>query len=515
MTALDANDIARRDGVEGLRDIFDATAVEISHREPPRPLMRELPPPQPFPADALGEVLAPAARAIQDRVQTPLAISGQSVLAMATLAVQAHADLELPTGQLKPVANYFVTVAATGDRKSACDTEAGWPVRQYEKALRERRDLELPSFLNDLEAWQMARDAAKKKAKGDRNSIRAALDALGPKPEPPLEPLLTCPEPTFEGLCKLFAVGQPSLGLFAAEGGQFIGGHGMSQDNKLKTAAGLSELWDGTAIRRVRSGDGVTILPGRRLSMHLMAQPGVADMLFRDSLLADQGLLSRLLVTAPASTAGTRLWHREQPTTACDLKRYGSRILDILNTPFPLVRNNRNELEPRPLPLEQKARRLWIEFADRVELAIAPGGQFEAVKGLANKLPEHAARLAAVLTLVRDLQSATIHANEMQSGIILAQHYAAEALRLFGASQANPDLILAKRLLDWLHNSWPEPVVSLPDIYQRGLNAIANKATAGKLVAILEDHGWLERIKGGAVVSGQRRRDVWCVASSA
>jgi hypothetical protein len=29
------------------------------------------------------------------------------------------------------------------------------------------------------------------------------------------------------------------LGIFATEGGQFIGGHGMSEENKLKTAAGL------------------------------------------------------------------------------------------------------------------------------------------------------------------------------------------------------------------------------------------------------------------------------------
>ncbi len=74
--------------------------------------------------------------------------------------------------------------------------------------------------------------------------------------------MATCPEPTFEGLCKLLAVGQPSVGVFASEGGQFIGGHGMSDDNKLRTAAGLSSVWDGEPIRRVRAGDGSIILPG-------------------------------------------------------------------------------------------------------------------------------------------------------------------------------------------------------------------------------------------------------------
>jgi hypothetical protein len=186
-------------------------------------------------------------------------------------------------------------VAATGERKSASDTEATWPIRKREAALRATFDRDLPVYENDKAAWDTARKVAKKGGKGNRAAIKEALDKLGPPPTPPLMPMLTCPQPTFEGLCKLFACGQPSLGIFAAEGGQFIGGHGMSDDNKLKTAAGLSDAWDGSPIRRVRSGDGAIILPGRRLSAHLMAQPAVADILFRDRLLMEQGLLSRLL----------------------------------------------------------------------------------------------------------------------------------------------------------------------------------------------------------------------------
>jgi hypothetical protein len=49
----------------------------------------------------------------------------------------------------------------------------------------------------------------------------------------------------------------------------------------------------------------------------------------------------------------------------------------------------------------------------------------------------------------------------------------------------------------------------LPDIYQRGLNAIGDQATARKMVAILVDHGWLKPIPGGAVVAGHRRREAW------
>src|SRR5690348_4648061 len=105
---------------------------ERPRTEPPRPLMRELPPADPFPIVALGAVLAAAAEAIHDRVQAPLAMCGQSVLAAATLAVQGHTDVELPTGQKRPLTNFYLTIAATGERKTAVDTEALWPIRKRE-----------------------------------------------------------------------------------------------------------------------------------------------------------------------------------------------------------------------------------------------------------------------------------------------------------------------------------------------------------------------------------------------
>jgi hypothetical protein len=235
----------------------------------------------------------------------------------------------------------------------------------------------------------------------------------------------------------------------------------------------------------------------------------VADIWLRDRLLAGQGLLSRLLISSPDSAAGTRFQRDERPETDSVLKRYGARLLDILEAPLPLAQGKANELVPRPLPLSPEAGKLWRGFADYVEQAIAPNGALETVRGLANKLPEHAGRLGAVLTLVRNIEAGEITGAEMEAGIALAEHYVAEALRLFGASRINGDLRLAQRLLDWLLNQWTEPNISLPDIYQRGLNAIGDQATARKLVGIIEEHGWLAKIPQGAVVFGQRRREAW------
>ncbi len=499
------------DGAGAERVLSIVNAAEEVTPEPPRPLAREIPPADPFPVDALGSILAPAALAIHDRVQAPIAICAQSVFGAATLAAQGYADVVLPIGpgQNKPLSNYFITVAETGERKSACDAEAMRPIRMHETALRAIYNLDLANYANAKAAFDAARQAAIKSGKGSRAAIKVALDAIGPGPIEPLLPLLTCPEPTYEGLCRVLAHGQPSIGVFAAEGGQFVGGHGMSDEARLRTAAGLSAAWDGETIRRVRATSDITNLHGRRVAMHLMVQPFVASILLRDPLLAGQGFLSRLLISGPDSAMGTRMSHDEAPETVRDLDLYDARLLYILNTPFPLAQGQNNELQPRPLPLSPTAQSIWLGFADHIEREITPGGGLELAKGLANKLPEHAARMAAVLSLMQDIYAGDIADTEMAAGIELAQHYATEALRLHGFSCVGEGLRRAQELLDWLLLRWKEPVVSLPDIYQRGPNSIRDANTAKSAVSILDEHGWLAKIPQGATVARVRRKDAW------
>lgn len=501
--ALISLDEARR------RHVADRARADAHNVEPPRPLMKELPPADPFPVEELGAVLGRAAVAIHDRVQAPLAICAQAVLAAATLAVQGHADVVLPIGpkgQARPISNFYCTIAASGERKSACDAEATRAIRAHEARLREKYREVLPDYFNDRDAWKKVRQVALRKK--DREAIKAELDACGPEPKAPLEPLLLAPDPTYEGLCRLFSVGQPSLGLVSAEGGQFIGGYSMSDDNKLATASGLSTLWDGEAIRRVRASEGAALLPGRRLTAHLMVQPGVADIMCGDALLAEQGLLSRMLVSAPESRSGSRFRRDENPASADALREYNERLTDILLAPFPLAEGTLNELQPRRLMMSPGAQHVWERFVDHVEQDVGINGRLESIKGLANKLPEHAARIAAVLILVENLYAVEIDQDTMSDAIVIVQHYAAEALRIFGGARVNPDLLLAQRLLDYLRKSWSDDRVSLPDIYQRTLNAIRDKTTASRIVKILVDHGWLVP-DGDGVVCGNYRRQVW------
>jgi hypothetical protein len=476
----------------------------------PHPLLRELPQADDFPVDALEDTLAPVARAIHDITQAPMAICCQSVLAAAALTVQAYSNVDLPKQPSRPVSSFFVSVAASGERKTAVDSEALRPIRKRVRELRDTYDGLVSIYKNAKAAWEKARDEAKKKAGGDYVAIAAALNAIGPEPVAPLLPFLTCSEPTFEGLYKLLAEGQPSLGIFSDEGGAFIGSHGMNDESIKRTSTGLSNLWNGTEISRTRGGDGASSLSGRRLSIHLMCQPGIAAEMLSNAELLDQGFLSRFLVTAPETSAGSRSWREAAPASEATIKLYEEALLKILRRPLPLAAGRLNELEPPSIKLSAKARELWIDFYNWVDRESKPGGELATIVSLANKIPEHAGRLAAILALVADIEAREIAENQMEDGITLAQHYLAEALRLFEVGRVNGDLFLAQKLLDWLLAREGD-LVSLPDVYQFGPISIRDKILAGKLVTILMDHGWLVRVEGGAEIDGKRRRDVYRV----
>jgi hypothetical protein len=69
-----------------------------------------------YPVDRLGKLLGGAASAIASKIRVPGSIAGQSVLAVASLAAQARANVLLPYGQTRPLSLYMITVAGSGGK---------------------------------------------------------------------------------------------------------------------------------------------------------------------------------------------------------------------------------------------------------------------------------------------------------------------------------------------------------------------------------------------------------------
>lgn len=476
-------------------------------QDDPQPLLREIPPGAPYPGEALGPLRA-VAEAVQDRTQAPLAIAAQSALSVASLAVQGFANVETLGGDA-PASLFCLTIAESGERKSACDRLLMQAVRDFEADHEVQHREDVARWATTRKLWEKRRDKLiDLAARGGDKAVeaRADLDAMPPEPARPLAPGLTTTEPTFEGLTKLYVEGRPALGLFTDEGGGFVGGHAMNSDNRLKTVAGLSGLWDGAPINRTRAGDGAFTLRGRRLAAHMMLQPVAARPLLSDPVASRQGFLARFLVTEPPSAIGRRLRRGHSAQSDVTISAFAARLRSILETPLPVQDRALQVLAPRRLPLSAGAKELLWGFYAAIETAQGPERDLAEVRPFASKGAEQACRIAAVLTLWGDLGADEVTPDAMAWGVTLAQFHLGEAKRLAEVATVAADLERAETLRLWLLRTWKEAEVLPSDILQKGPPALRQSPAVHAALAILEQHGWVQRLGAGAIVRGKQRK---------
>jgi hypothetical protein len=463
----------------------------------PIPIKPSVADPGEYPIDALCDKLQAAAMAIVDKVMLPTSIAACSVLAVAALCVQPYIDIELPTGEEIPTSLFLCSIAASGERKSSSDKLAMYAVRARERDMHDDWLQKNAGFLIENTAFQ----SAKKKAmqgKG-RDAIRDALEACGPEPLAPPMPLLTSDEGTLQGLQKLYADALPSLGLFSDEGGQWLGGYAMSEENRGQTGAALSKLWDGGPIKRVRGSEAVTILRGRRLTVHLMVQHRIARRLFGDEDLKDQGLLSRILIVQPITTKGTRFYRPAQANSDAVLRAFNARVYQLLSDPMPMNEETR-ELKPRKIPLAPDAQEMWAAWHDAVEHELGPDGAYSNIAGFAAKLPEHACRIAAVMAYFQDPKLTEISARALAAGITIAKFHADEALRVIGLGSADVDTENADQLIAWIRKKGVKEVGKRWLSLNAAPTSLRPAPILTRAIQLLTEHGHLVRISGGRMI---------------
>lgn len=477
----------------------------------PLPLFRDPEAPEPFPLGALGG-LEGVVRETLRIVQAPDALVAASYLAAVSLAAQGLGDVVVD-GRVHPLSLFLLTIGESSERKSSVDAIATAPLRERQKTLYLAQEEVITAWEGQVAAWEAERKRILGDKKQSREAKEKALENLGSPPNKPWSGVFLVSEPTYEGLVKLLADGWPLAGLFAHEGGGFLGGHAMSKDHRLRTIAGLSELWDGKPIDRARSGDGVTLLFNRRAAVHLLAQPLVARNLLGDTLAKDQGILSRFLTAEPVSTAGTRRYVEEAVESTPAYQAYAALLglvwegveRSLLSDP----ESRRQGLGLRDIPLAPEAKNLWVKFYNHVEANLR--GDLAPIRGFAGKLPEHALRLAGVLALYHNPEAASISKEPMESGIALAEFYGAEALRLVGGYRVPRHLAQAQEVLTWIiartQGRTPR-MVHLQEVYQLGPSEVRSAKAAREVLRLLEEHGYLAH-RPNAEVEGATRRDAW------
>ena len=228
--------------------------------------------------------------------------------------------------------------------------------------------------------------------------------------------------------------------------------------------------------------------------------------LLGDDMLDGLGMLARMLVVAPHSTAGTRMFQDLGEAAELPLAAYDERLRMLLEKPPRLGLHTDDVLDPEPLNCSPTARTLWIAFHDHAESNIGDGGVWRPIRAFGAKAAEHAGRLAAVLAAYAG--EGEVSDEMMANGIALARHYAAEMIRLKGSANITPELRQAQMLLAWWREK-DEPSAHLAEVYQRGPASLRNAAAARAACGTLQDHGWIKPMKQGVELDGAPRREAW------
>ena len=418
-TSLDFNDMAAEMGIKAVADVLDAAASEARARHPvaanrpeggddwnpPLPLGVHVAS-EPYPSDALPDVVRGAVEEVQAFTQAPLALVACSALGALSLTGQAYVDVKRTEGLTGPTSLFLLTIADSGERKSTCDQFFTKPIREYERQQMEAMQPALSNYRAEMAAWESSQTGIKdnirlKAKRGDPvDSQREALRRLEDnKPVPPRVPRLLRLDETPENLAWVLAREWPAAGVVSAEAGLVFGAHAMGKDSIMRNLALLNTLWDGGTLAIGRRTTESFTVQGARFTVALQVQEATLRSFVERSggLARGTGFLARFLLAWPESTQGQRLFV-EAPTDWPRLSALRQRVAELLEQAAPI--DEHGALSPVVLSLDLEAKRVWVRFHDDIERQLCTGGELAEVRDVASKAADNAARLAALFHAV-------------------------------------------------------------------------------------------------------------------
>lgn len=477
----------------------------------PQPLREDASEQAPYPADAFGS-LAGAVGVMADRCCVHPSVAGGVVLGYLSLLCQRIWNVR-SRRHTTPSSLFMLMVLASGEGKSDVERIAGKVIRECEADLR-------AVYKEEHRRWVIAMKVhAKALAKLDRDFAKDSLsedeyrqrleDMDGREPQEPLGPELTISDLNQEGLYRQLRDGRASAAVFAAEGGKLFGGLGFSDENKLKFVASCSDLWSGDPLDKLRQGEGSSKLVDRRLSMCLMVQPVVAEALFKDALLVQQGYLARFLPTAPAPMR--KRFVDEDVSALPEMQAYYEACRNLLaKKPLDMDRPGEG-LALEDMRLDGPALDAYMAYVDEIEDDLDPEGgarRYEPVREIARRSAEQATRIAAVLTGAWSPYSQEVLPEAMESGVRLARWYLEEALRMKSDSDASPVVRHAEAIMRWLSGQNPTRMplasTSMKQLRVHGPRP-RNAEDVQKAVELLVKTRWLRPAGPGEVWMGNGR----------
>lgn len=445
-------------------------------------------------------LLEGAIQAVAKRSGAPEGIALQSILGAACVATQAHADVETLASS-SPLSLNLVTIAESGERKSTCD-------RYATSTLRDRQRERVIKYEEKLCRYEQALKDGKegRHVIDDEDDVQISM---------PTDPRFIFEDVTTESIFKHLEFGHPSIGIVSAEGAQFLAGYSMKSANKLKSGTSFSKLWDGDSIEKSTATGGSKSLYGKRVCAHLMIQPEAARSTIMTAVLEEQGFTARCLFVFPSSRIGmrtianTKVLEATKLQSELALKPFHERLSELIEKRLPLSQGGHLNLAPKLLSLSAAARASVLNFYNRCEIASGKGMPFEYIRGFSQKCPEHACRIAGVLTIFEADEASEVSPECMETAIELVEWYLEEMLRLKKSGYVSPEIRDAEKLRVWLINNYSGQRVSIRNVQRMGPAGLGDAPTIRTLFAILAEHDWVKPLPKYSDVAGVKSKFAW------
>lgn len=465
--------------------------------------------PHNFPVAALPAGLCAPLDEAAKNMKAPLPMLASALLSVASSATQGLLNVRRPNGLSGPVSLMFLTIAESGERKTACDEIYSHGIKQFERVELAAEMTRASLFDAERIVWEekaailkaAIAKAIKKSLTSSGSSIEDLQNQLAAHllhaPSRPRTLQMFLQDATPEGIVNRVQQHCPLLFLSCDEGGKVMNAN-MAHSLPL-----LNSMRDGSAQYFDRKTSGRQIIPFVRLSSHVQVQPNTMARFIEKSgsLSRDIGFLARNLVCFPHSTQGFRFIDNFDELKWPCVVKFNERVIELLEE---TKKTHQGTVETLPeVEFSSEAAHAWVRYFNHVEINQQPNGCYSGIRDAASKIAENVARLAGVIHKFEGHQG-QISLDTIERSIAIGDWYL-QSFRMIFDPPAVPQVALdAQSLEAWLwkhYRQTGEWVFKKNFVRQHG--PLRSKSELDAAVAMLTNAGRMSvyRIGKTAVVS--------------
>lgn len=407
----------------------------------------------PYPLDAFLSPAKSAAYEVWQYVQAPDALVGMAMVNAISMACQGLVDVRLPTGQLRPVTQNLLIIAASGERKSTVYSLILSPFRDADRRAVASYQDKVKKYQSELCCWQARRDgiaraikAAEKKGEDTAELQERFMDHAMKEPLQPRLRYFLRQDITPKAIVEALQGDGESIALSTDEG------HLLFQGAAMKHLGLLNTLWDSPDVMPLdRAKDQHVVPMNPRASVCILTQEAVLiDYMRKHGAVAKgSGHLARYLVGWPVSTQGYRVANQREPSWE-HLPAFHARVSDLLEAYRSRV--EAGAVERDVVEFSEDARARWFELASLVEPMLREGEYLGDINDFASKVPEILGRLAAAFHYFGG-HGGKLALDTLERAFTIIRWHIEEAKRLFSRHALAPqEQIDAQAVADYLRD---------------------------------------------------------------